>query len=85
MPAKPDPFALSRPRPSDRGTAGAPLALTLAALLVAGCANDREAQCREQGLVPGTAEFLACKNPEKAEDLKRAKAAWNRVEHKDHR
>ena len=59
--------------------------LALAALLFAGCASDREAQCREQGLVPGTAEFLACKEPEKTEDLERAKAAWTRVEPKDHR
>ena len=70
---------------SRRAQRGTPLALALAALLLSGCANDREAQCREQGLVPGTAEFLACKNPEKTEDLERAKAAWRRVEPKDHR
>jgi len=57
------------------------LALILAFLILSGCAtNDREAQCREKGLVPGTAEMAACVNPEKAEALMKAKSSWSNLE-----
>ena len=58
------------------------LALNLAALVLAACAapNDREAECREQGLVPGTAAMLACKDPEKTEAILKAKESWNSLD-----
>ena len=58
------------------------LALNLAALVLVGCAatDDREAQCQEQGLVPGTAAMLACKDPEKTEILLKAKESWNSLD-----
>ena len=54
----------------------------LAALVLVGCAatNDREAQCREKGLVPGTAEMAACKNPAEAEAMMKAKAPWSTLD-----
>jgi hypothetical protein len=56
-------------------------AISLAYLFLAGCAtNDREAQCREKGIVPGTAEMAACMEPEKADALLNAKSSWQNLE-----
>ena len=61
---------------------GPAAALVIAGLILVGCAatNDREAQCREQGLVPGTAEMAACKNPAEAGAVMKAKASWSNLD-----
>jgi hypothetical protein len=61
---------------------GPTVALVLAAVVFVGCesTNDREAQCREKGLVPGTAEMAACKNPAEAEAVMKAKASWSTLD-----
>ena len=66
---------------ADLGRFGKVIAILLACVPLAGCAaNDREAQCREKGLVPGTAEMAACVNPEKADVLLNAKSSWQNLE-----
>jgi len=40
----------------------------------------RQAECREKGLVPGTAEMAACKNPAEAEAVMKAKASWSTLD-----
>ena len=66
---------------ADLGRFGKVVAISLACVPLAGCAaNDREAQCREKGIVPGTVEMAACMEPEKAEALRDAKSSWQNLE-----
>ncbi len=69
--------------------------LGLAAVTLTNCTDlqqDRQdqqdpqaARCREMGLVPGTIEFLQCKDPENREVLESAKGAWDRLGRDDNR
>ena len=38
-----------------------------------------ERACREEGLLPGTAPFLACVEPARAPELQRAEDAWQEL------
>ena len=67
---------------ADLANVGKVAVTCLACILLAGCAtNDRGAQCREKGLVPGTVEMAACMEPKKAEALMGAKSSWQNLEH----
>ena len=58
------------------------LAMILGFLTLAACSGTSdtraEAACRDKGYTRGTMEFAECVHPEDAEQLERAREAWER-------